>query len=182
NADDYYGPESFRLLADALEEMEGKKDEYCMVGFRIGNTLSENGGVSRGLCTVDADGYLTDVTECHGIERKDGKIIHILDGKEEAFPENANVSMNLWGFTPDYFGYSEKAFVDFLNEHSKELKSEFYIPTVVNNLIKDGKIRLKVIPTPSKWFGVTYAADRPATVEMFGKLTEEGVYPSPLFN
>ena len=182
NADDYYGPESFKLLADALKEMEGKKNEYCMVGFNIGNTLSENGGVSRGLCTVDSDGYLADVTECHGIERKDGKIIHILDGKEEVFPENANVSMNLWGFTPDYFGYSEEAFVDFLNEHSKELKSEFYIPTVVNNLIKADKIKLKVIPTPSKWFGVTYAADRPATVEMFGKLTEEGVYPSPLFN
>ncbi|MDE5790456.1 MAG: nucleotidyltransferase [Muribaculaceae bacterium] len=182
NADDYYGPESFLLLADALKEMEGKRNEYCMVGFNIGNTLSENGGVSRGLCTVNADGFLTDVTECHGIERKDGKIVHILDGKEEAFPEDAYVSMNLWGFTPDYFDYSEKAFVDFLNAHSKELKSEFYIPTVVNNLIKDNTISLKVIPTPSKWFGVTYAADRQATVDMFRKLTDEGVYPTPLFS
>ncbi len=182
NADDYYGPESFLLLADALKEIEGKRNEYCMVGFNIGNTLSENGGVSRGLCTVNADGFLTDVTECHGIERKDGKIVHILDGKEEAFPEDAYVSMNLWGFTPDYFDYSEKAFVDFLNAHSKELKSEFYIPTVVNNLIKDNTISLKVIPTPSKWFGVTYAADRQATVDMFRKLTDEGVYPSPLFS
>ncbi|MDE6537051.1 MAG: nucleotidyltransferase [Muribaculaceae bacterium] len=181
NADDYYGSDSFRILADALKELDGKKNEYCMVGFNIGNTLSENGGVSRGLCTVDGDGYLTDVTECHGIERKDGKIIHILDGKEEQFPEDANVSMNLWGFTPDYFEYSEKEFKDFLKEHAKELKSEFYIPTVVNNLIKSGTIRLKVHPTPSKWFGVTYAADRPATVEMFRKLAEEGVYPSPLF-
>ncbi|MDE6410250.1 MAG: nucleotidyltransferase [Muribaculaceae bacterium] len=181
NADDYYGPESFKLLADALKDMEGKSNEYCMVGFNIGNTLSENGGVSRGLCTVNADGFLTDVTECHGIERKDGKIVHILEGKEEAFPEDAYVSMNLWGFTPDYFDYSEKAFVDFLNAHSKELKSEFYIPTVVNNLIKDNTINLKVIPTPSKWFGVTYAADRQATVDMFRKLSEEGIYPSPLF-
>ncbi len=181
NADDYYGPESFKLLADALNELEGKENEYCMVGFNIGNTLSENGGVSRGLCTVDSDGFLTDVTECHGIERKDGKIIHVLDGKEESFPEDANVSMNLWGFTPDYFKYSEEAFVDFLKDHSKELKSEFYIPTVVNNLIKDNKIRLKVISTPSKWFGVTYAADRQGTVDMFHRLTEEGVYPTPLF-
>lgn len=181
NADDYYGPESFRLLADALKEMEGKKNEYCMVGFNIENTLSENGGVSRGLCTVDADGYLTDVTECHGIERKDGKLIQLVEGKETDFPENANVSMNLWGFTPDYFDYSEKAFIDFLSKHSKELKSEFYIPTVVNDLIKAGTIRLKVLETPSKWFGVTYAADRQATVDMFRKLTDEGVYPSPLF-
>ena len=181
NADDYYGPESFKLLADALREMEGQKNRYCMVGFKIENTLSENGGVSRGLCTVDTDGYLTDVTECHGIERKNGKLIHILDNNEVPFPENANVSMNLWGFTPDYFDYSEEAFVDFLNAHSKELKSEFYIPTVVNNLIKANKISLKVIPTPSKWFGVTYAADRQATVDMFRKLTEEGIYPTPLF-
>lgn len=181
NADDYYGPESFKLLADALKEMEGQKNRYCMVGFNIENTLSENGGVSRGLCTVDADGNLTDVTECHGIERKNGKLIHILDNNEVPFPENANVSMNLWGFTPDYFDYSEEAFVDFLNAHSKELKSEFYIPTVVNNLIKANKISLKVIPTPSKWFGVTYAADRQATVDMFRKLTEEGIYPTPLF-
>ena len=181
NADDYYGPESFKLLADALKEMEGQKNRYCMVGFNIENTLSENGGVSRGLCTVDTDGNLTDVTECHGIERKNGKLIHILDNNEVPFPENANVSMNLWGFTPDYFDYSEEAFVDFLNAHSKELKSEFYIPTVVNNLIKANKISLKVIPTPSKWFGVTYAADRQATVDMFRKLTEEGIYPTPLF-
>ncbi|MDE7441747.1 MAG: nucleotidyltransferase [Muribaculaceae bacterium] len=181
NADDYYGPESFKLLADALKDMEGKKNEYFMVGFNIENTLSENGGVSRGLCTVDDDGYLTDVTECHGIERKDGKLIQVVEGKETDFPENANVSMNLWGFTPDYFDYSEKAFVDFLSKHSKELKSEFYIPTVVNDLIKAGTIRLKVLETPSKWFGVTYAADRQATVDMFRKLTDEGVYPSPLF-
>ena len=181
NADDYYGPESFKLLADALKEMEGKKNEYFMVGFNIENTLSENGGVSRGLCSVDSEGYLTDVVECHGIERKDGKLIHLVDGIAESFPENANVSMNLWGFTPDYFDYSEKAIIEFLSKHSNELKSEFYIPTVVNDLIKAGTIRLKVLETPSKWFGVTYAADRQATVDMFRKLTEEGVYPTPLF-
>ncbi|MDE7413209.1 MAG: nucleotidyltransferase [Muribaculaceae bacterium] len=181
NADDYYGPESFRLLAYALKDLEGKKNEYCMVGFRIGNTLSENGGVSRGLCSVDDEGFLTDVTECHGIEKKGDQIVHQLDGKEEDFPAEAYVSMNLWGFTPDYFDYSEKAFVEFLKEHSSELKSEFYIPTVVNDLIKSGTVKLKVITTPSKWFGVTYAADRPATVEMFGRLTKEGVYPTPLF-
>lgn len=182
NADDYYGAESFQILADFLKGVEGKKDEYCMIGFKIENTLSENGGVSRGLCEVSPEGNLTGVTECHGIQRKgDGLVQTLADGSETSFPEGANVSMNMWGFTPDYFGYSEKAFDKFLAEHSKELKSEFYIPTVVNNLIEQDKIKLKVLETPSKWFGVTFAADRPATVAQFEKLVEEGVYPQKLF-
>lgn len=181
NADDYYGRESFEILAQALREMEGKKGEYCMIGFRIENTLSENGGVSRGLCEVSADGNLTGVTECHGIERKGDKLIHVLNGEEKEFPAGANVSMNMWGFTPDYFGYSEKAFVKFLSKYAGELKGEFYIPTVVNDLIEANEITLAVKETPSKWFGVTYAADREDTVNQFKKLVEEGVYPSPLF-
>ena len=182
NADDFYGAESFKVLADFLRSVEGKKNEYCAVGFIIDNTLSENGGVSRGLCAVDENGYLTDVVECHGIERKDGRLIQVLaDGTVADFPEGAAVSMNMWGFTPDYFDYSEKAFVEFLKENGNELKSEFYIPTVVNDLIKAGTITLKVEKTPSKWFGVTYAADRPATVEQLRRLTEEGKYPEKLF-
>ena len=181
NADDYYGRESFEILAQALLDMEGKKGEYCMIGFRIENTLSENGGVSRGLCEVSADGNLTGVTECHGIERKGDKLIHVLNGEEKEFPAGANVSMNMWGFTPDYFGYSEKAFVKFLSKYAGELKGEFYIPTVVNDLIEANEITLAVKETPSNWFGVTYAADREDTVNQFKKLVEEGVYPSPLF-
>lgn len=182
NADDYYGADSFRVLADFLTSVAGKSNTYGMVGFNISNTLSENGGVSRGYCKVDEQGYLTDVTECHGIERKDGKLIHVLaDGSVADFPENASVSMNMWGFTPDYFQYSEEAFVEFLKVNGKELKSEFYIPSVVNDLIKQGKISLKVEKTSSRWFGVTYAADRAATVAEFKRLVDEGVYPSPLF-
>lgn len=181
NADDYYGKESFELLADLLHSLEGKKGCYGMIGFKIDNTLSENGGVSRGLCKVSPEGLLTDVNECHGIQRKEGHLIHIVDGKEEDFPEDANVSMNMWGFTPDYFDYSEKAFVDFLNKHGNELKSEFYIPTVVNNMIKDGSATLIVKETPSKWFGVTYAADRDATVAQLRKLVDKGIYPEKLF-
>lgn len=181
NADDYYGAESFRILGDFLRSVEGKKNCYCMIGFNIENTLSENGGVSRGLCEVDANGNLTGVTECHGIERKEGRLIQVVEGKEMPFPEDANVSMNMWGFTPDYFDYSEKAFVKFLEANHNELKAEFYIPTVVNDLIQNGQIELKVIETPSKWFGVTYAADRPATVAQFKKLVDEGTYPTPLF-
>lgn len=181
NADDYYGAESFKILADFLRSVEGKSNEYCMVGFKIENTLSENGGVSRGLCQVSEDGFLTGVNECHGIRFKDGKLIQLVDGREEAFPEGASVSMNMWGFTPDYFEYSEKALVEFLSAHGNELKSEYYIPTVVNDLINAGTVTLKVIQTPSKWFGVTFAEDRPATVAKFAELTEQGVYPSPLF-
>lgn len=181
NADDYYGADSFRVLADFLREVEGKKNEYCMVGFRIENTLSENGGVSRGLCEVNEDGFLTGVNECHGIRFKDGNLIQLVDGVEKPFPQGASVSMNMWGFTPDYFDYSQQALVEFLSAHGNELKSEFYIPTVVNDLIKAGTVTLKVIQTSSKWFGVTFAEDRPATVAKFAELTEQGVYPSPLF-
>ncbi|MCH5218743.1 MAG: nucleotidyltransferase [Muribaculaceae bacterium] len=182
NADDYYGAESFKLLGDFLRSVEGRKGKYCMIGFRIENTLSENGGVSRGLCEVNAEGYLTGVKECHGIEMKpDGSLIQVEDGKELPFPAGASVSMNMWGFTPDYFDYSEKAFVKFLEENAGELKSEFYIPTVVNDLINAGEVTLKVEQTPSKWFGVTYAADREATVNQFKRLHEEGLYPAKLF-
>lgn len=182
NADDYYGADGFKVLADFLRTAEGKKNEYCMVGFNISNTLSENGGVSRGHCEVNEEGYLTGVTECHGIERKDGKLIQVTsEGKEIPFPENASVSMNMWGFTPDYFDYSERAFIEFLREHGGEMKSEFYIPSVVNNLISSGTVTLKVEPTTSRWFGVTYAADRPTTVAEFKKLVDQGLYPTPLF-
>lgn len=182
NADDYYGAESFRILADFLRSVEGKKGEYCMIGFRIENTLSENGGVSRGLCRVSPEGFLTGVKECHNIRRENGKLLQTLEDDSDAeFPEGASVSMNMWGFTPDYFDYSEKAFVEFLKEHGRELKSEFYIPTVVNNLIHNGEATLRVEQTPSKWFGVTYAADRPATVAQFRRLVDEGVYPEKLF-
>lgn len=182
NADDYYGQESFRLLADFLRSVEGEKNRYCMIGFKIANTLSENGGVSRGLCEVSAEGNLTGVNECHGICRKDGHIVYNpAEGQEAPFPEDGVVSMNMWGFTPDYFDYSERDFIEFLGAHGDELKSEFYIPTVVNNLIQSGTVTLKVIPTPDKWFGVTYAADRQDTVDRFAKLHSEGAYPARLF-
>ena len=182
NADDYYGAESFQVLGDFLRSVEGKKNAYCMVGFNIENTLSENGGVSRGLCEVNENGFLTGVKECHGIQRVDGKLIQDEpDGSKSDFPEGASVSMNMWGFTPDYFDYSEKAFVKFLEKNADELKTEFYIPTVVNDLIENKEIVLKVKETPSKWFGVTYAADRPATVAQFRKLVDEGLYPEKLF-
>ncbi len=182
NADDFYGADSFRVLGEFLKSVEGESNKYCMVGFKIENTLSENGSVSRGLCEVSKEGNLTGVEECHGIQRVDGRLVHMLaDGSVADFPEGAYVSMNMWGFTPDYFEYSEKSFVKFLEKNAGELKSEFYIPTVVNELISAGKVVLKVEETSSKWFGVTYAADRPATVEQIQKLVEQGVYPAKLW-
>ena len=148
----------------------------------VENTLSENGGVSRGLCKVDGEGNLVDVVECHGIERKGDKLVYQApDGTEQPFALGTVVSMNMWGFTPDYFSHSRESFRTFLKEHGMEPKSEFYIPTVVNDLIHSGTSTLRVLPTPSRWFGVTFAADRPATVAAIRNLIDEGKYPEKLF-
>ncbi|HCS88075.1 MAG TPA: nucleotidyltransferase, partial [Bacteroidales bacterium] len=170
------------VLAEFLQRVEGKQNAYCMAGYRVGNTLSENGSVSRGGCKTDENGYLTDVVERTSIERIEGKIVFKdEDGALVELEENTPVSMNMWGFTPEYFGYSEEAFKHFLHEHGEELKSEFYIPTVVNDLITTGKATCKVLDTPAKWFGVTYAQDRQGVVDKIEKLIEGGVYPNKLF-
>ena len=184
NADDFYGQDSFRVLAKALTDMEGKTGEYCMVGFRVGNTLSESGEVSRGVCHISDDGFLTTVTERHHIMRRDGGAVSFLDesGNAIVLDDNALVSMNMWGFTPDYFEYSKKAFVEFLSEHGNDLKTEFYIPSMVNELITRGAASVKVYDTTSSWFGVTYAADKPSVMANVARLVEEGVYPNKLFD
>jgi choline kinase len=182
NADDFYGQESFAVLADFLRSVVGKQNEYCMVGYHVGNTLSESGSVSRGICEVDENGNLTNVVERTHIEENGGAIIYLDEKSEEvAIPANTPVSMNMWGFTPDYFDYSEKYFIEFLAENGQKLKSEFYIPLAVNNLIVEGKASCKVLDTTSKWFGVTYAEDRPQVVLKINELIRKGVYPKQLF-
>ena len=181
NADDFYGKESFEVLAKFLNEVAGKQNQYCMVGYRVCNTLSEYGSVSRGVCETYAEGNLTNVVERASIERKENGIFYTVDGVDYALPENAPVSMNMWGFTPEYFGYVEEAFKTFLKERGQELKSEFYIPTLVNDLIVAGKATCRVLDTTAKWFGVTYAEDRQMVVDKIAALTEAGVYPNPLF-
>ena len=181
NADDFYGKDSFRVLADYLRSIEGTEGQYCMVGYRVCNTLSENGAVSRGVCTTDKNGLLTDVIERTKIEDKNGIIVFTEDGVDTPLAPNTPVSMNMWGFTPEYFRYTEEAFKAFLTEHGQELKSEFYIPTLVNDLIRSGKATCKVLDTTSKWFGVTYAEDRPQVVMKINNLIKEGVYPEKLF-
>ena len=181
NADDFYGKESYQVLADFLRSVEGQQGKYCMVGYRVCNTLSENGSVSRGICTTDAEGNLTDVVERTKIEDKNGTIVFTEGETDTPIDPHTPVSMNMWGFTPEYFQYSEEAFRTFLAEHGQELKSEFYIPTLVNQLIKAGKASCKVLDTPSKWFGVTYSEDRPQVVMKINKLIKQGEYPAKLF-
>ena len=181
NADDFYGRDSFAVIGKQLSEMGDKQNEYCMVGYRVCNTLSENGSVSRGVCATDAEGHLTDVVERTKIENKNGTIVFTEGDVDTPLDPHTPVSMNMWGFTPEYFQYSEAAFRAFLTEHGQELKSEFYIPTLVNQLIGEGKATCKVLDTPSKWFGVTYAEDRPQVVEKIRQLIAAGEYPEKLF-
>lgn len=182
NADDFYGKDSYQQLANYLRSLEGQTNSYCMVGFQIQNTLSENGSVSRGECGVDAEGNLTSMVERTAIERINGQIQYTDEnGKVCVMAPEAPVSMNMFGFTPDYFAHSEEYFKTFLSENMANLKSEFYIPTMVNKLIGDGTAKLKVLTTSSQWFGVTYKADRPAVVERLQALIAAGEYPEYLW-
>ena len=185
NCDDFYGSDSYRSMAQFLSSLpEGSKNRYAMVGFRVGNTLSESGTVSRGICGTDENRMLTSVVERTKIQRMDGEVKYLDDnGEWTATPENTPVSMNFWGFTPDYFGYSADLFVQFLSDpqNMENLKSEFFIPFVVDKLIAEGTATVEVLDTTSKWFGVTYPEDRPSVVEKIKELVAAGVYPNKLF-
>lgn len=182
NADDFYGRESFKVLADFLSTLGNSKNRYCMVGYRIGNTLSESGTVARGVCETDENDHLTGVVERTQVKRVSGKVSYIDDnGNWIAVDDNTPVSMNMWGFTPDYFKYSDDYFIKFLRENQDNIKAEFFIPLLVNQLIVNKTVTVKVLDTPSKWFGVTYADDRPDVVSKLQKLSENGTYPTPLW-
>lgn len=185
NCDDFYGNDAFMRIGEYLKNLSnGETNNYVMVGFRVGNTLSENGTVSRGICTTDENGYLTDVVERTKIARNDGKVQYKDDNEQwVTIADNTPVSMNMWGFTPDYFTHSESFFKEFLSNEANmtNLKSEFFIPLMVNKLINDGTSKVKVLDTTSQWFGVTYAEDRPATVARIQQLINKGIYPNKLF-
>ncbi|MBR6263421.1 MAG: nucleotidyltransferase [Prevotella sp.] len=185
NCDDFYNRDAFMVIGKFLAELpEGSKNRYAMVGFRVGNTLSENGTVARGICSTNEDGNLTTVVERTEIMRVDGDICYKdEEGKWVAVEENTPVSMNMWGFTPDYFDYSEAFFKDFLAnpKNMENPKAEFFIPLMVNKLIVENTATVKVLDTTSKWFGVTYSADRPSVVEKIQSLITEGIYPERLF-
>jgi UTP-glucose-1-phosphate uridylyltransferase len=182
NADDYYGVDSFRVMAEYLQSVAGGQNKYCMVGFRVGNTLSETGGVSRGVCEVDGNHYLAVIVERHQIRRMNGRIQYAGDDdRPVALADDAPVSMNMWGFTPDYFTHSARLFKDFLQAHAHNPKAEFYIPYAVNELIQNRTATVCVLPTASQWFGVTYREDREAVMRKLAALHEAGVYPAKLF-
>ena len=182
NADDFYGRESYKILADYLSKLNDTRNQYCMVGYRVGNTLSESGTVARGICETDAEGNLTGVVERTQVMRIDGEVKYKDENDQWiSIPDNTPVSMNMWGFTPDYFEHSEKYFVEFLKKNIQNPKAEFFIPLVVNELIINNTAKVKVLDTPSKWFGVTYAEDRPGVVAKLHQLVDDGVYPSPLW-
>ncbi len=183
NADDFYGRDSFAVIGKFLSELpEGAKNTYCMVGFRVGNTLSESGTVARGICSTDENRHLTTVVERTEIMRINGVVSYKDEnGEWVGIEDNTPVSMNMWGFTPDYFNYSEEYFIDFLKENIDKPKAEYYIPLMVNKLINDGTATVEVLDTTSRWFGVTYAADRQGVVDKLKALADSGEYPSKLF-
>lgn len=185
NCDDFYNRDSFRVIGNFLANLpNNSKNKYAMVGFRVGNTLSENGTVSRGICTTNTEKLLVDVVERTKIERREGKVQYIDDeGKWVVTDDDTPVSMNVWGFTPDYFEYSESYFKDFLNDpkNLENKKSEFFIPLMVNKLIKDDTATVKVLDTTSSWFGVTYPEDRENVVTKIQSLVKAGIYPNKLF-
>ena len=174
NGDDFYGLESYQIVSDYYKN-EG--DMFTMVAYELGNTLSEFGGVTRGLCTLEND-LLSTVIETSNLERSESGVSSDrnieLDGSEP-------VSMNVWGFTPDLFPYLKSMFNDFLKLEGKELKSEFFIPSVVNNLINSNIKVVKVLKTGSSWFGVTYKEDKPHVVNKIKSLVDNDVYPLKLF-
>jgi len=182
NADDFYGREAYETIAKHFEQLKPESNDNCMVGYNLKNTLSDHGYVSRGQCTSDEDGYLIDVVERTHIEKKGDQIFfQNEEGKEIGLDENTLVSMNFWGFTPKYFEQLEARFVKFIKENNNNIKSEFYIPYVVNLVIEEGIGKTKVLESNAEWFGVTYQEDRPVVVDSIRKLIAAGKYPERLF-
>jgi hypothetical protein len=180
NADDFYGTESYRVLADHLRS--GAPD-FALVGFILRNTLSDFGSVARGVCRVSADGYLEGVEELTGIERDGGGAKNTApDGSVTILTGDEPVSMNMWGFSPEVFAEFRGVFRGFLERNGTELKAECFVPTAVNQLVAAGRARVKVLRSASSWFGVTYREDRPRVVESIRALIGAGEYPSVLWS
>lgn len=185
NADDYYGKTAFKLIHDYLaqERGEGGKYDFCMAGFVLGNTLSDNGSVTRGVCVMDEKHRLVSVEETAGIVKTaDGAAVEGKVGKIVPINPDSLVSMNMWGFTPDFFDELESGFNEFLSSlEDGDVKSEYLLPMVVDKMIKEKRAEVSVLETKDKWFGVTYKEDKTVVVASINKLIAEGKYPSRLF-
>ena len=186
NADDYYGKESFRQIYEFLQNVQdGERYNYCMIGYRLGNTVTDNGSVARGVCQTDDSGYLTAVVERTRIEKYEGGIHFTVDeGKtwEDLSPDTP-VSMNMWGYTPSFLREVKERFPKFLAEEVplNPMKAEMFLPMTVGQMLKEDKITVKVLPTTAKWYGVTYAADKPLVVAALKEKTDQGLYPDGLW-
>jgi dTDP-glucose pyrophosphorylase len=180
NGDDYYGKTAFKDVAKFFEM--SSDSEFAVMGYYLKNTLSDHGTVNRGVCYTDNDENLTKVVECTKIQKDADGLIRYPDGDESIIlDENTLVSMNLWAFTKLYFEATNKYFTNFLKERGSEEKSEFYIPDVIDDMISNKEVKVKVLPTNSNWFGVTYQEDKPFVIKELGKLIENGVYPENLW-
>ena len=181
NADDYYGVEAFVTIADFLENSISEK-EYGMVGYQLANTISENGFVSRGVCATNENDQLVTVVERTHIEKVEDGIAYKEDEKWNPIADDTTVSMNFWGFTPQLFDHLESQFTSFLKESGQEMKSEFFIPSVVAEIIDQGNTQVKVLKSDAQWFGVTYKEDKEKAVNAISELIEKEVYPAKLWN
>lgn len=187
NADDYYGKEGFRKLHDYMvQDMDTQSDVYeiCMGGFILANTLSENGTVTRGVCQMNPDGTLKSVEETYGIQVKDGRLeASDVDGSPVQVSLDQHVSMNMWGLPPRFLDELEKDFPRFLdNIREGDLKAEYLLPTIIGNLVRAGRARVRVLETRDKWFGVTYREDKEAVVAAIRRLIADGVYKEHLYD
>jgi len=184
NGDDFYGPTSFKKMADYFSgSAEKEMEEYAMVGFILRKTLSEHGHVSRGVCSCDQNNYLKKIDELTEVHKKRNAAYNIgQENKEHPLTGDEMVSMNLWGFQPSFFSYLEEQFGQFLKEHGNETKSEFYIPAVVDKLIREGEVRVRIIPTEERWFGVTYKEDKAVAVDRIKEYIAKGIYPEKLWS
>lgn len=185
NADDFYGYDAFKKMADFLSN-EADDSHMSLMGFELGNTMSDYGYVSRGVCEVNEAGHMDSVTERTNIfyendEAGNKKIVYEENGIKKELPADARVSMNFWGFTPKIFDISLAMFPDFVEANADNPKAEFFIPTIPDHMVKHGLADFRVIPTSSKWFGVTYVEDKPIVQESISKLVADGVYPAKLF-
>lgn len=182
NADDYYGKAAFKVIFDALSAST-EPNGYCMVGYELGKTVTENGSVARGVCQTDDKGYLTEVIERTSIETYEGGIRYQKNGEYTDLPADTTVSMNMWGFMPGFLDEIDARFGAFLKDAipANPLKCEYFLPLPVSQLIKEGKATVKVLTSPDRWFGVTYAADKPVVVAALKAMTDEGKYPDGLW-
>ena len=183
NADDYYGKEGYKVIYDFLaNNADDEKYHYCMVGYELGKTVTDNGSVARGVCETDENGYLTVVTERTKIEKYEGGI-HFTEDDGATWtdvPANTPVSMNMWGYTPSFLTEIEARFPAFLDAtlSGNSAKAEFFLPSTVSQLLNENKATVKVLTSPDKWYGVTYAADKPVVVAALKEMTEKGMYPA----